>query len=747
MLPRRIAYVLKIFPKISETFIVSELAELRRRGVELRILSLQPPRSGLRHDMVAREGLDQITCYEPGDFSKIIREFRPQLLHAHFATEATEAAIELATDHRIPFTFTAHGYDVHRKAPPDFGRRAAAARAVVTVSQANADFIARTFAVGPSHIRVIPCGVDTELFRPHAAWSAPVTGRSNVEISSRHGNTEALARPVVAAPGDEHAPSSKTELLPQDPPIIVCVARHVEVKNLGLLLQSCALLRARGVQFRCALIGDGPCRGELEERRARLGLAELVEMPGPAEQKEVLAWWQRAAVAALTSNSEGMPVSLMEAAACGVPAVATAVGGVPELIEDGVTGLLVPAGDATGMAAALEQVITDRELRARMSLAARRRAEEKFSVARQVEQLLALWSEILSTGGATPIFVRDPFDAASDSSMPTLTLALNPTEAKKELKRHLPRVSGEDGKLRLKAIRVIRHKPGKRCVVEYDLRVERPGLAPESVTVIGKTRAKRFGKEGYRTLDRLWQAGFDSASADGVSVPEPLGVIPRFQMWFQRKVPGQTATRLLGGPDGVGLARRIAEASHKLHQANIPTERRHAMNDELRILHECLGKVAALHSQWGPRLERVLAACDQLGASLPEPRPCGIHRDFYPAQVIVETGQNPRVYLIDFDLYCLGDPGLDIGNFIGHMMEQSLRESGNAGRCAEQARALRERFIELSGESCRAAIDAYTTLTLVRHIYLSTQFPQRQMFAPALLELCEQRLGLVLDGN
>src|SRR5439155_25695126 len=99
---RRIAYVLKVFPKISETFIASELAELRRRGIELRILSLLPPRGDLRHDIVASAGLDQITCYQPKDFLPVLREFQPQLLHAHFATEATEAAIALATDHGSP---------------------------------------------------------------------------------------------------------------------------------------------------------------------------------------------------------------------------------------------------------------------------------------------------------------------------------------------------------------------------------------------------------------------------------------------------------------------------------------------------------------------------------------------------------------------------------------------------------------------------------------------------------------------
>src|SRR5439155_7120208 len=140
-----------------------------------------------------------------------------------------------------------------------------------------------------------------------------------------------------------------------------------------------------------------------------------------------------------------------------------------------------------------------------------------------------------------------------------------PGEAKREFKRHLPRLSGENGSVRLKAIRVIRHKAGRRCVVEYEVRVQKPEAPPEKLTLIGKVRVRRFGKEGYRLLQQIWKAGFDSASADGISVPEPVGFIPRFQMWLQRKVPGETATRVLAGPDGVELARRVAEAIHKLH--------------------------------------------------------------------------------------------------------------------------------------------------------------------------------------
>src|SRR2546428_6539844 len=204
MTPLRIAYVLKVFPKVSETFIATELAELRRSGIELRILSLQQPQAGVRHDFVVSSGLEQISCYEPNDFLAVIKDFRPQLLHAHFATEATAAAIELATEHGIPFTFTTHGYDIYRKAPSDFRARAAAARGVVTVSQANADYIVQTFGVPPSHIRVIPCGIDIERFR--------LSERPDPNIG------ESTAKQ----------------------PLIVCVSRQVAVKNLRVLLESCA---------------------------------------------------------------------------------------------------------------------------------------------------------------------------------------------------------------------------------------------------------------------------------------------------------------------------------------------------------------------------------------------------------------------------------------------------------------------------------------------------------------------------
>jgi glycosyltransferase involved in cell wall biosynthesis len=349
---RRIAYVVRVFPQLSETFIAGEAAEVLQRGVEVRILSLEFPGDKVCHDIVARAGLAERTVYGYSESEVALQAFRPELIHAHFATHATAVARGWAAALGVPFTFTAHGYDVYRRPPVDFADRAAAAAAVVTVSEANARYLTSRFDIARSRIHVIPCGIDTIRFQPD--------GR------------------------------------PTGTPLIVCVARLKPVKNLGLLLDACARLIERGVDFRCVLVGDGPMRNDLLEAKGRLGLWDVVELVGAVEQTEVIRWWRRASVAALTSESEGMPVCLMEAAACGVPAVATAVGGVPELIEDGVTGLLVAVGDSQAMAAALERLLRDPVLAARLGRAARRRAEQRFSIIHHVDRLLEVWRRAVS---------------------------------------------------------------------------------------------------------------------------------------------------------------------------------------------------------------------------------------------------------------------------------------------------------------------------------------------------------------
>ncbi|MDQ3927776.1 MAG: aminoglycoside phosphotransferase family protein [Chloroflexota bacterium] len=336
------------------------------------------------------------------------------------------------------------------------------------------------------------------------------------------------------------------------------------------------------------------------------------------------------------------------------------------------------------------------------------------------------------------VAVSDPFGVANDPAMPFLAQALNPTDVLQQFRRHLSTLIGEGGQLDLLGIRAVRHKKGRRCLIEYDVAVERPGRSPQVMTLIGKARARGLDKGAYETVRALWQSGFDSEAKDGISVPEPVGVVPKFQMWLHRKVPGVPATKLLVSERGTEIAKRIAEAAHKLHRARVRTSKQHSMADELRILHERLPLVSEIRPEWTGRIQRLLEACDRAGATLPKPRPAGIHRDFYADQVLVD---GERLYLLDFDLYCQGDPGLDIGNFLGHVQEQALRTFGDPHALAAVEEALEERFVELSGQQVRRSIHVYTALTLVRHIHISTRFPDRQHITEALLELCEQELS------
>lgn len=334
------------------------------------------------------------------------------------------------------------------------------------------------------------------------------------------------------------------------------------------------------------------------------------------------------------------------------------------------------------------------------------------------------------------VSVSDSFHILNDPKLSFLASALDPQQVQQQFQTQLCSRFNRHQKLQLQAIRVIRYKPQRRCLIEYDVIVKQASRIWQ-MTWIGKVRAKRLDQSSYQLQQILWEHDFHSDSSDGISVPETIGIIPDWNMWLQRKVPGVTATTLLLQPEGIELSRRIAQAAHKLHRTWILPHRCHSIKDELDILHNRLTQVAQQFPHWQQRLKQVLAGCDCLAATITDPEFSGIHRDFYPDQVLVDGS---RLYLLDFDLYAGGDPALDIGNFNGHLIELGLRTCGNEEILAAQQKTLTNEFIQLSGEKIHHSVEVYTTLTLVRHIYLSTQFLKRQPFTAAILELCEQRL-------
>ena len=337
------------------------------------------------------------------------------------------------------------------------------------------------------------------------------------------------------------------------------------------------------------------------------------------------------------------------------------------------------------------------------------------------------------------IKVSDPFGVTNDPKMPFLVQALNPLEVQHQFQHCSLPLTSENEQVQLKAIRVMRYIPGNRCLLEYDLKLERPDAPVENITLVGKVLSSGGAWSSYHLVKSLWDAGFGDNSEDGICVPEPMGVIPEFQMWLQRKVPGVRASKLLQEASGVVLAQRLAQAIHKLHQAGIPTSRRHTMADELRTVHERLLRLAQMKPQWTQRLERLLDAGARLGNTIPEPSLQGIHGDFTRKQVIMDGA---RLYLLDFEHYCEGDPALDIGSFLANLSKKSLRTLGTPDRLAEQEKILSESFLQLSGQTTCGAISAYKTLRMMGGIYFWSKNPKQCQLAETLLELCEKRLGL-----
>lgn len=322
--------------------------------------------------------------------------------------------------------------------------------------------------------------------------------------------------------------------------------------------------------------------------------------------------------------------------------------------------------------------------------------------------------------------------SVTDPALPTLRDALDPRFALAALAERL-RLPVE--RTRLASLRVVSHEPGKRCLIEYGLDID-SSFASARLDAIGKIGVSRFDNSGYRQLRAIWQAGFTSDSADGICVPDPLGTVPGLYMWLQRKVPGRTVTALLrdGSPPS---ADRIAAAVHKLHNAPLTADRCHTMDDELTILHRCVDTVAAQHPHAAEAVFTLMNTAARVGGLLPSPAFCPSHRDLHPDQVVLYDG---RLYLIDFDLFCLADPGLDVGNLLGHLTGHALRVHGDAAALRAFGDELEDRFVARAGEATRFAVRVYAALTLARHVLLSMQFADRADLVLPLVGLAQARL-------
>lgn len=405
--PERVLYLVSLFPCWSETFIVREIERLLERGVDVRILSLKPPseslvqtraqalmprvigpRSPLREAPdVLLEALRQpfallgvlavllaglwrqplvlaksaIALWRGLAALPTIRRFDPQWLHAHWATYPSTVAWALSRLAGIPFSFTAHAHDIFVD-DQLIAPKLADAALVVTISRYNVKHLARWGgdALG-DRLQVVHCGVDLETL------------------------------PLVLEGRTSHR--------------VLAVGRLDPIKGFDVLLAALGQLRRRGVGFECTLVGEGPERPALEALRRHEGLEAQLVLAGARPQETVREALLEAAVFVMPSvvtpegNQDGIPVALMEAMASGAAVVATRVSGLPELVEDGRNGLLVPPHDPAALADAIERLLADPALRRRLGEAARETVARHFDARTEADRLLALIAERLPLDG------------------------------------------------------------------------------------------------------------------------------------------------------------------------------------------------------------------------------------------------------------------------------------------------------------------------------------------------------------
>jgi colanic acid/amylovoran biosynthesis glycosyltransferase len=389
----KIAYVVSLFPCWSETFILSEIRELRRRGANVTIFSLRSPSESLIQEEAA-PFLGNV-CYPslrwsiPGVLRKLI--LRPNIsldimatilksmwrspamlaktiamiprtlgfldiiersgithIHAHWATYPATACWIMRSYSGIPYSFTAHAHDIWLEKPL-LAEKIRSARFVVAISEYNRRYL-EAYASNRKSIKLIPCGLDLSRF-PYR-------------------------KPVIP-----------------ETPTLLAAGRFDEIKGFPHFIEACRILHDRGFPFRARIIGDGPLRQTLIGRVRASGLDNRVEVLPAMIHSQLLPEIGRSSlfiapsVRTARGNQDGIPVVLMEALALGTPVIASRVSGIPELIADGRTGFLVPPGNPEALAEAILEACSDPIRLEEISLAGRKTVEERFNIAASVETL------------------------------------------------------------------------------------------------------------------------------------------------------------------------------------------------------------------------------------------------------------------------------------------------------------------------------------------------------------------------
>lgn len=323
-----------------------------------------------------------------------------------------------------------------------------------------------------------------------------------------------------------------------------------------------------------------------------------------------------------------------------------------------------------------------------------------------------------------------PRRRAGDPDMPALEAALTPDVVRPALAAAL---GNEPGEIRINAPKLLRHKRGRRALVRYDI------VGPDGSlrTLLGKLRAKGPDRRAPALHDKLRSAGLDGHDPLRIGVPRAAGSIDALGLWLQEMVPGQPLADLLAPKAERAPFARTGVALAELHRRGPEGSRRWTLDDEFAVLERALSEAAAKLPDAATALQAICGgACARL-AALGEGIGCGIHRDFYFDQVIVDRD---RIWIVDLDLFAHGDPAIDLGNFLAHLDEFGLRKYGDPAALAAQASAFIDGYAATGVLPDDARLSTQRSVSLARHINLSLRFRERSHTTRDLVELAAAAL-------
>jgi glycosyltransferase involved in cell wall biosynthesis len=410
-----IAYVLKRYPRLSETFILNEVRALERLGTRLHIFSLMQAEGSLTHPTV--QEVSAPVTYLParwlaaafavvkahGEMAvrypvrylhavllAVLWSFRSRRpisvwkqfmragyvaqgcrrnnirhIHAHFANAPATVARLASVLCAIPYSFTTHAKDLYLTPQKVLRRRIRSAKFVLTCTGYNLQYL-RSFARKEdlNKIHLIYHGIDLAEFVSQTEPEQPA--------------------------GD----------VDQSAPLILSVGRLVPKKGMTDLLFALDLLVRRGIKFRSIIVGEGPLRAQLETQINELQLNHHVQLPGAMAHDRLVGLFEQAHIFALSprvtedGDRDGIPNVLAEAMASRVPVVTTSVSGIPELIEDGRTGLLVGSENPEALANAIERLLRDEKLRQKLAESGRKKIESGFECWETAKALHQLYTPL-----------------------------------------------------------------------------------------------------------------------------------------------------------------------------------------------------------------------------------------------------------------------------------------------------------------------------------------------------------------